>query len=69
VFDASVKSPVGVEYGDEYQFGNFDQCMEITEDVEADLQSKYCLVDVTFEGYKIRNLASRDHKVSLEKIL
>lgn len=67
MFDASVKSPVGVEYGAEYQFGNFDQCMEITENLKSssvDIQSKYCLVDVNLEGYSIRNTASRSHEVS-----
>lgn len=66
VFDASVKSPVGVEYGVEYQFGNFDQCMEITANLGADgadIQSKYCLVDVKLEGFKVRQTASRSRQV------
>lgn len=67
MFDASVKSPVGVEYGAEYQFGSFDQCIGITADLERDgddIQSKYCLVDVTLEGYRIQNPTSRNRKVS-----
>lgn len=66
VFDASVKSPVGVEYGVEYQFGNFDQCLEISTNPEIDkidIQSKYCLVDVNLEGYKIRKTAERVKEV------
>lgn len=66
VFDASVKSPIGVEYGVEYQFGNFDQCMEITTDLETegvDIQSKYCLVDVALEGFTVQKSASRNHRV------
>jgi Nose resistant-to-fluoxetine protein, N-terminal domain len=72
VFDASVKSPVGIEYGVEYQFGNFDECIEITTDLEhdgADIQSKYCLVDVALEGYHNQKAAvRRNHQVSLTKI-
>ena len=64
MFDASVKSPVGVEYGDEYQFGNFDQCIEISTDPGAEVQSKYCLVDVVLQGYQNRNVAAREHEVS-----
>lgn len=29
VFDASVKLPSGIEHGNVYQFGNFDECMAI----------------------------------------
>lgn len=66
MFDASVKSPVGVEYGVEYQFGNFDQCMEITANLETVgvyIQSKYCLVDVTLKGLTVQKTASRNHQV------
>lgn len=68
VFDASVKSPVGVEYGVEYQFGNFDQCMEVTDDLKSEqvnIQSKYCLVDVELDGYSVRHSAARRHEVSV----
>lgn len=66
MFDASVKSPVGVEYGVEYQFGNFDQCMEIKtsqNDDGVDIQPKYCLVDVALDGYVVRKIAKRNHQV------
>lgn len=66
MFDASVKSPVGVAYGVEYQFGNYDECMEIKATVEfdgADIRSKYCLVDVTLEGFTEQKKASRNHQV------
>lgn len=68
MFDASVKSPIGVEYGVEYQFGNYDQCIEISANIEpdgADIQSKYCLVDVRLDGYSTFKAARRDQKVSL----
>lgn len=71
VFDSSVKSPVGVEYGVEYQFGNFDQCMAIKTDLVKDgveIASKYCLVDVELEGYVVRKAARRHQKVSFSKI-
>lgn len=67
VFDASVKSPVGVEYGVEYQFGNFDQCMEISTSLEnggVNIEPKYCLVDVTLDGYAVQKAAVRNQQVS-----
>lgn len=66
MFDASVKSPVGVEYGVEYQFGNFDQCMAIKTNLAVDgvdIASKYCLVDVDLPGYVVRKAAVRKHQV------
>lgn len=27
VYDSSVKEPSGIEYGDTYQFGSFDECL------------------------------------------
>lgn len=27
MYDASVKEPSGIEYGDVYQFGSFDECL------------------------------------------
>lgn len=68
MLDASVKSPVGVEYGVEYQFGNFDQCMEITTNLKTDgvdIQPKYCLVDVELNGFRVRNAAVRHQEVSM----
>lgn len=67
MFDASVKSPVGVEYGVEYQFGNFDQCMEISSSLEnggVNIEPKYCLVDVTLDGYAVQKAAVRNQQVS-----
>lgn len=67
MFDASVKTPVGVEYGVEYQFGNFDQCIEISANIEpggADIESKYCLVDVKMEGSQMFKAARRNKQVS-----
>lgn len=29
MYDASVKEPSGVEYGDTFQFGNFDECLNV----------------------------------------
>lgn len=46
MFDASVKSPVGMDYGNEYQFGNFDQCLESREQHGKEIQPKYCLLKV-----------------------
>lgn len=68
MLDSSVKSPVGVEYGVEYQFGNFDECFDIKTSLESDgvdIQPKYCLVDVKLEGFAIQNLARRHQQVSI----
>lgn len=67
MYDASVKVPTGIEYGVVYQFGNYDQCMNLKavksiEDV--DISPMYCLADVTIDGFNIRSLASRKHQVS-----
>lgn len=31
MYDATVKVPTGIEYGNVYQFGNFDQCMSLSD--------------------------------------
>lgn len=85
MYDASVKVPTGVEHGNVYQFGNFDQCMgaaslplypnddDTTAAVDnsnraarsTDIQSKYCLADVTLDGYSVRTGAARHFQVGL----
>lgn len=62
MYDASVKVPNGIEHGDVYQFGNFDQCIDIGTDDDA-VKSKYCLADVTMDGFSIRNGAKRHFEV------
>jgi Nose resistant-to-fluoxetine protein, N-terminal domain len=67
VIDPSVKSPVGIEYGVEYQFGNFDQCLEAKANLKTDgvdIESKYCLVDVELDGFSMRHAAVRHQEVS-----
>lgn len=64
MYDASVKVPTGVEHGNVYQFGNFDQCMDIGSHVtNDDVKSKYCLADVTMTGYSVRSGAKRHFEV------
>ncbi|CRK87301.1 CLUMA_CG001103, isoform A [Clunio marinus] len=72
MFDASVKSPVGVENGVEYQFGNFDECLQIATDFKTDgvdIQPKYCLADVTMDGYVVRKTASRNVEIKNSTIV
>lgn len=72
MFDSSVKSPVGIEYGVDYQFGNYDECMEIETNFDRDgvsIKPKYCLLDVNIDGYSIRNAATRHHEVSFNQNL
>jgi hypothetical protein len=67
VYDASVKSPVGIEFGTEYQLGNFDQCMNISTNFDLDgvnIEPKYCLLDVKIDDYTVRRAAFRSREVS-----
>lgn len=63
VFDSSVKSPVGIEYGIDYHLGNFDECMSIVTDHGVSIKPKYCLLEVNMEGYSIRQAATRHREV------
>lgn len=59
VLDASVKSPIGVEYGNEYQFGNFDQCMK-SRSPENEIEPKYCLVHVNLDWHELMHVVRRN---------
>ncbi len=71
VYDSSVKAPSGIELGSTYQFGSFDECMGITtnDDENVNIKPKYCLADVTLDGYSVRSEARRNFKVCLALIL
>lgn len=45
VFDASVKFPNGVLYGSTYDFGNFDECMQVHSE-RNNIKGKYCLARI-----------------------
>lgn len=65
MYDSSVKEPFGIELGSIYQFGSFDECMGIvTNDEHVNIKPKYCLADVTLDGYSVRSDARRNFKVS-----
>lgn len=67
VYDASVKVPTGIEYGVVYQFGNYDQCMNlkaVKSIDDVDISPMYCLADVIVDGFNVRSLASRKYEVS-----
>lgn len=64
MYDAFVKGSSGIESGLVYQFGHFDQCIELNKQVENGLdnipvRSKYCLAEVKFDGLRIQKLGSR----------
>ncbi|XP_029710860.1 nose resistant to fluoxetine protein 6 [Aedes albopictus] len=63
MLDASAKSTAGIEYGQMYHFGHFDQCMAINRDRDSGLQkgilSQYCLADVRLDAYQERMQVSR----------
>lgn len=83
MYDATVKVPTGIEYGDVYQFGNFDQCMTVSDIAKNDeyeedendvdgtsflneefhMKQKYCLAEVTIDGYVVRTQATRHFEV------
>jgi Nose resistant-to-fluoxetine protein, N-terminal domain len=62
VYDASVKVPVGIEYGNTFQFGNFDQCLSVK--TKRSFAPKYCLAMVNVPGYQIREISTRHQQVS-----
>lgn len=48
MFDATTKFPNGILYGSSYNFGNFDECVEIKVSTENELlYGKYCMVKFT----------------------
>ncbi|EAT43757.1 AAEL004811-PA, partial [Aedes aegypti] len=63
VLDASAKSTSGIEYGQMYHLGHYDQCMDINRDRDSGLRkgiiSQYCLADVYLESYLTRTQVSR----------
>lgn len=66
MYDASVKIPVGIEYGNVWQLGNFDECMAATDQTTSstllqgvDVRPKYCLADIDVMGYAVRKTSSR----------
>lgn len=64
VLDASAKSTAGIEYGQMYHFGHFDQCMAINRDrdsggLQKGILSQYCLADVRLDAYQERMQVSR----------
>lgn len=64
MYDASAKGSSGIENGLVYQFGHYDQCIDLNKHEEAELddvpvRSKYCLAEVKFDGLKIQKIGSR----------
>jgi len=58
VFDSATKIPEGILYGSTFNFGNFDECLEVStlvpgEDNEVEvLNGKYCLATVRLSGLR-----------------
>lgn len=60
--DSSAKSTAGIEYGQLYQLGHFDQCMSINRDrssSQVGILSQYCLANVRLDSYFMRTAVSR----------
>lgn len=54
MFDAWGKLPSGILSGNMYEFGNFDQCLEINHEIENVVQNnnfvgQYCLTQINIE--------------------
>jgi hypothetical protein len=47
VLDSSAQQPGGVLFGNVYQLGNFDECLDVT----GPVQSQYCLTEVRASVY------------------
>lgn len=47
MFDASSKFPTGLVTANTYQFGNYDQCVNVNPP-DVTLKGKYCLVNIQF---------------------
>ncbi|XP_055637440.1 nose resistant to fluoxetine protein 6-like isoform X2 [Toxorhynchites rutilus septentrionalis] len=58
LFDASAKATSGIEYGNVFQLGHFDQCMGVNQD--RAVVAQYCLADVRVDGYQVRTMVSRN---------
>lgn len=56
MFDATTKFPSGILYGSSYDFGNFDECLEVKiPKNDETLNGKFCMVKFTFD-YKYKNV-------------
>lgn len=67
LLDSSAKSTAGIEYGQLFQLGHFDQCMSINRDrasIQTGILSQYCLLDVRLDGYLMRTVVSRVPKTN-----
>lgn len=71
MYDASVKGTSGIENGLVYQFGHYDECIDLNKHAEVDqdhvpIRAKYCLADVTVDGVIIQKIASRKYQVYIQ---
>lgn len=56
MFDATTKFPSGILYGSSYDFGNFDECIEVRMRLKDEkLYGKYCMAKFTV-NYKPQNV-------------
>ncbi|KAI4459654.1 o-acyltransferase [Holotrichia oblita] len=49
VLDSSPKFPVGMRYGETYQMGNFDECVDVEfhdQNSSVDIRGKYCMAEI-----------------------
>lgn len=56
MIDASTKFPSGILYGSRYDFGNFDECLELKIPTDGQLlYGKHCMAKFTF-NYKYQSV-------------
>lgn len=51
MFDATTKFPAGVLYGSAYDFGNFDECLDVRVPYQNEqFAGQYCMAKLTVES-------------------
>ncbi|XP_039295304.1 nose resistant to fluoxetine protein 6 isoform X2 [Nilaparvata lugens] len=66
MFDSSTKFPTGILSGSHYDFGNFDECLQVQAQLDGELISgKYCLAKLAFSPADQAHLEIFDKTPSL----
>lgn len=67
MLDSSPKFPVGMRYGETYQMGNFDECVDVDfhdQNSSVNVRGKYCMAEIFALS---RNKNGNINEVSWEK--
>ena len=74
MYDATVKSGNGFEYGVQHQFGHFDECLQLNRnDVETldatTVRAKYCLTAVSLNALTANEAAAITRNKKVNRLL